>query len=76
MAKKVGKSLKEDWLQEVGAMIAGLVGGLSGGLIGVGIYSIARFSTKKRKAEIYLLFRGVDKFAESILADFVGDKLQ
>lgn len=68
-AKKVGNSLKEDWLQEVGVIIAG-------GLIGVGIYSVARFFTKKRKAEIYLSFRGVDKFAESILTDFVSDKLQ
>lgn len=68
-AKKVGNSLKEDWLSEVGIMIAG-------GLIGVGIYSVARFFSKKRKAEIYLSFRGVDKFAESILSDFVSDNLQ
>lgn len=69
MAKNVGNSLKEDWLQEVGALI-------TGGLIGVGIYSVARFFSKKRKAEIYLSFRGVDEFAKSLLLDFVSDKLQ
>lgn len=68
-AKKVGNSLKEDWLKEVGVMIAG-------GFIGVVIYSVARFFSKKRKAEIYLSFRGVNKFAESILSDFVSDQLQ
>lgn len=67
-AKKVGKSLKEDWLYEAGAMIAG-------GLIGVGISSVARFFSKQRKAAIYLAFRGVDEFAESILEDFVSDRL-
>ena len=68
-AKKVGESLKEDWLYEVGALIAG-------GLIGVGVFSIFRFFSKKKKAQIYLAFRGIDRFSESLLKDFVSDKLR
>ena len=69
VAKQVGNSLKEDWIAEVAALIAG-------GLIGAGILSVARFFTKKQKAKIYLAFRGIDKFAESMLTDFVSDKLK
>ncbi len=69
VAKQVGNSLKEDWLYEVGVMIAS-------GLIGVGIYSTARFFSKKKKAKIYLAFRAIDKFSESLLKDFVSDKLE
>lgn len=69
LAKDLGNTLKEDWYIVAGALIAA-------GLIGGFVYTTFRTFTKKQKAQIYLMFRGIDKFVETSLLDFVNDKLK
>ena len=69
LAKDLGNTLKEDWYKVAGALIAA-------GFIGAGVYTTFRIFTKKQKAKIYLTFRGIDKFVETSLMDFVNDKLK
>ena len=67
-AKRVGKSLKEDWLYVAGILIGG-------GVFGASILASFRYWSKKKKAKLYLLFRASDKFAESFLKKYVSDEL-
>lgn len=69
LAKDLGNTLKEDWYKVAGAVIAT-------GLIGAGIYTTFKMYTKTQKAKIYLLYRGIDKFVETSMMDFVNDKLK
>ena len=68
-AEKLAESLKEDWLLQVGALIAG-------GLIGTSILATFQYFSKKRKAKLYLLHKAVDKFANEKLKSFVGGELK
>lgn len=67
-AKSLGDSLKEDWLIQVGALIAT-------GLIGGGLLATFRYMSKKNRAKLYLLYKASDKFAKELLKSFVSGGL-
>ncbi len=67
-AKRLGESLKEDWLIQVGALIGT-------GLIGGGLLATVRYWTKKRKAKLYLLYKAADNFTRKNLKSFVAGEL-
>ena len=67
-ANRLGDSLKEDWLMQVGVLIGG-------GLIGGSLFAAFRYYSKKRKAKLYLLFKAADKFTREKLQSFVAGKL-
>lgn len=69
VAEKLAESLKEDWLLQVGALIAG-------GLVCSSILATFQYFSKRRKAKLYLLYKAVDKFAKDKLKSFVVGELK
>lgn len=67
-AKRLGDSLKEDWLMQVGALIGT-------GLIGGSLLATVRYWSKKNKAKLYLLYKASDKFTKDFLKSFVSGEL-
>lgn len=67
-AKRLGDSLKEDWLMQVGALIGT-------GLIGGSLLATVRYWSKKNKAKLYLLYKASDKFTKDCLKSFVSGEL-
>lgn len=68
-AEKLAESLKEDWLLQVGTLIAG-------GLVSSSILATFQYFSKRRKAKLYLLYKAVDKFAKDKLKSFVVGELK
>lgn len=67
-AKRLGDSLKEDWIIQVGALIGT-------GLIGSSLLASYRYWSKKNKAKLYLLYKASDKFMKDCLTSFVSGEL-
>ncbi len=67
-AEKLAKSLQEDWLLQVGTLIAG-------GVIGSSFFAVLRYYSKQKKAKLYMLYKAVDQFAKKRLKLFVEGKL-
>ena len=67
-AKRLGNSLKEDWLIQVAALIGTH-------LIGASILATVRYWSKKKKAKLYLLFKASDEFIRKYLKSFVSGEL-
>lgn len=67
-AKRLGNSLKEDWLIQVAALIGTH-------LIGASILATVRYRSKKKKAKLYLLFKASDEFIRKYLKSFVSGEL-
>ena len=67
-AKRLGNSLKEDWLIQVAALIGTH-------LIGASILATVRYMSKKKKAKLYLLFKASDEFIRKYLKSFVSGEL-
>lgn len=71
-AKRLGDSLKEDWLKLVGVLIAT---GHTTGLKAVSLFATLRYKSKKKKAKLYLLFKASNKFTRKYLKSFVSGEL-
>lgn len=63
-AKRIGKSLKEDWGKELVAIIGG-------GVLGAGLLAAFRYWTKSKKAQLYLLFKAAEEYSKEPLDKFV-----
>lgn len=67
-AKRIGKSLGEDWLLVAASLIRGM-------FVGVAIVKYLRYWSKSKKAKLYLLFTATDEFSKENLIKYVSDEL-